>query len=663
MRNASVVVAVIVGACGICVSAAAGEFDVLPKGADTLLHAYLMQASRGHYAERAADVRAALRSPEALARRQKRLLKDYRRIIGQLPKDKTPLNARVAGVIQCEGYRIEKIVFESRPRHRVTANLYVPTGRGRKGPFPGVAIPCGHSANGKAYASYQSACVLFALNGLVALIYDPICQGERYQEIKAARHGTTTHGLLNAGTLLVGRSVVGYEAWDGVRSIDYLLSRPEVDRDKPVGLTGNSGGGTQTTFLMALDDRVGPAAPSCYIMRKQRKYETIGPADGCQHLPSEVALGIDQVDYFWMRAPRPTLILAAERDFFDFASTKHAAAEAKQLYTALGKGERTGLVSCDEKHGFHKPLRQAAVGWMRRWLLDDATPVVEPKLTLQTDKALRATKTGQVVTSFADEATVAAMNLACAKELAASRKRFWTSGTPASRLAEIRRLIGSAPRREAPTVKTAGTIKREGYRIEKLIIQRPGDVPTPALLFVPKGGGAKRPATVYVDGRGKSRDAAPGGAIEKLVRSGRIVLSIDVRGFGETADRGSNGKYLNVSHRVANLAMHVGRPLLGQRVDDLLTAADVLAARDDVSTIDLVAVGRAGPVALHAAALDDRFTAVTVRQSIASWVDDVVARPLTRDLLGHVVPGALLTYDLPDLTRAIAPRKVTVAGK
>jgi cephalosporin-C deacetylase-like acetyl esterase len=650
----------------ICFSAsaqAAEELNVLDKGSDKLLYDFLLRESKQLYQERQVSVRDALRSPQAVARRQKRLLSDYRRIIGELPEEKTPLNAKVTGVIECDGYRIERVIFESRPNHHVTANLYVPT----KGtaPFPGVIMPCGHTHNGKATGLYQSACALLALNGFVTLIYDPICQGERFQLIESRGHGIVTHSMLNAGSLLVGRTIVGYEAWDGIRSIDYLLSRDEVDDSKPIGMTGNSGGGTQTTFLMALDDRIGPAAPSCYVMRKQRKYETIGPADGCQHLPGEVAFGIDHADYFWMRAPKPTLILAAEKDFFDFESTKDTAAEVKRLYTTLGKPEQTGLFSYDGKHSFSKPLRQGAAGWMKRWLMDDATPVIEPELKLHEDKAIQTTATGQVVTSFKDEVTVAEMNLARAKELAGQRRKFWQNNDTKTCLAEVKRLIGSSKKREKATVRNAGTIKRDGYRIDKLVIQRKGHVPMPVLMFVPKVDAAKCPATIYVDSRGKASDAAVGGEIEKLVLAGHMVLSVDVLGFGETTDTGSSRSYNNREHRVANLAMHIGRPLLGQRVDDILTAVDVLAGRKDVENIHLVGLYDAGPVAIHAGALDERFASVTVRESINSWVDNVVEKPLDYDLLGCVVPGALVKYDLPDLLRAIAPRKVSMnyAGK
>jgi len=653
----SIIVLVLLGLTCFSISVVAAEnFDVLEKGGDKLLYDSLLQQSKQLYKERQIRVRDALQSPQEIVIRQKRLLSDYRRIIGELPAEKTPLNAKVTGVVKCDGYRIERVIFESRPNHHVTANLYLP--RGGNGSFPGMVMPCGHSSNGKACSVYQRACALFALNGFVALIYDPICQGERHQLIESRGHGIVTHSMLNAGSLLVGRSIVGYEAWDGIRSIDYLLNRDEVDQGKPIGMTGNSGGGTQTTFLMALDDRIGPAAPSCYVMRKQRKYETIGPADGCQHLPCEVVQGIDHADYFWMRAPKPTLILAAEKDFFDFDSTIDAANEIKHLYTAIDKPECTGIFSYDGPHGFSKPLRQAAVGWMKRWLMNDAVPVIEPELKLNADKALQATVTGQVVSSFKEEVTVAEMNLARAKELAGDRCQFWQDNDTKSCLAQVRRLIGASQKREKASVCNKGSVKREGYLIDKLLITRQGQIPMAALLFVPQGDLAKRPATVYVDSRGKASDAAVDGEIEKLVRAGRIVLSVDLRGFGETTDKGSDKRYRNNEHRVANLAMHIGRPLLGQRVDDILAATDVLSERADVETINLVGLYDAGPVALHAGALDARFSSVSVKESIRSWVDDVVAKPLTPNLLGYVVPGALLKYDLPDLVRVIDSRKV-----
>ncbi|NQT12263.1 MAG: hypothetical protein HQ582_05920, partial [Planctomycetes bacterium] len=422
-------------------SAAVGtDLDLMGGKGRGLLNDYLMEIVHRQYVERRRELEEALKSPEALVARQERLRRDYLEMIGPWP-EKTPLAPEVTGVIECDGYRIEKVVYQSRPSHRVTANLYVPTGG--KPPFRAVLVACGHAGNAKAYASYQPAGILLARNGLVALIYDPISQGERHQRTDPNEQGTANHTDLYYGAMLVGRSVVKYEAWDGIRGIDYLLSRPEMDPDKPVGMTGNSGGGTQTTFLMPLDDRIEPAAPSCYLMTQERKFITrTGPADGCQHLPGEGARGIDHADYILMRAPRPTRVLAADQDYFDINAVGEACAEAERVYTALGLPERMDLFSYDDKHGFSKPRREKACQWMRQWLVDDPAEVVEPEFELQPEKALWATETGQVATSYPDEVSVGELNLREAKRLEAARRTFWKANDKKTCLAEVARLAG-----------------------------------------------------------------------------------------------------------------------------------------------------------------------------------------------------------------------------
>ncbi len=643
------------------------DLKVLSEEAAGLLHAYLLDAAQSQFEARRSALEKALASPEGIEARQETLRKSYRAIVGSFP-ERTPLNPETTGRIECDGYRIEKIAFESRPNFHVTANCYVPAGNG--GPYPGVLVPCGHTSNGKAAESYQRACILLALNGFVALIVDPICQGERYQFLDASgrpatRGGTTSHTLLDVGAKLVGTSVVAYEVWDNIRGIDYLSVRPDVDRDR-IGVTGNSGGGTQTTFLIPLDDRIQAAAPSCFIMTRERLFETIGPQDGCQHLFAEGASGIEHADYIAMFAPKPLRILAAEKDFFDIGATREAYKEVKRVYEALGVPERVDLFSHDDEHGFSRPRREAAVQWMRRWLMDDGDPVEEPERTVQKEKALWVTPTGQVGAHWKKEVTVADLNLEEARALEMQRRNFWQRHSKAEWLWEVRRLIGMRENRAVPKVEEAGTLDGRTYRIEKLVIRRPGEVPVPGLLFLPKSSPSKQsegrfPAVLYLDGRGKEAGASPGGPIEDLLRKGRIVLAVDLRGFGETEDRpGENApKLWNREHRLAVISMHIGRPLMGQRVEDALAALDVLLERKDVdpSRIALLGIGRAGPVALHAAALDERFIEVRLKQSIRSFVD-IVAAPLTRDMLTHVVPFALTRYDLPDLVRVIAPRSV-----
>jgi dienelactone hydrolase len=441
--------------------------------------------------------------------------------------------------------------------------------------------------------------------------------------------------------------------------MDYLAGRQEVDPAR-LGCTGNSGGGTMTTWLMAVDKRIAAAAPSCFITTVEKLLETIGPQDCEQHFPGQGAFGIEHADFITMRAPKPTLILAAERDFFDIGGTRTAFADAEAVFRTLGNPEHVALFTYDDEHGFSQPRRQAAVAWMRRWLADDDRAVIEPDHKLQSDADLQVTSTGQVLSEFADEVSVVDLSIARAKELAGSRAASWKSLEEKARCDTIKRLLGLGAKPAVATAREHGTIVREGYQIEKLVISPEEGVPLPALRFVPEGAGedARRPAVIYLSSRDKAADADAGGPIEQLVEQGKIVLAVDLCGWGETADEAKHSKYRNDEFRNAMLAMHVGRPLLGRRVNDVLAVVDVLDAdgRVEAGATHLVGVEGAGPVALHAAVLDRRIASVATRDSINTWADDVVARPLAGNQLSQVVPGVLAHYDLPDLVEMLGVR-------
>ncbi len=635
---------------------------VLTGDTDEILYNYLLEEANRQFEERNQAFHRALESLERFADRQARLRRDYEANLGPFP-DRTPLNAQITGTIDCDGYRIEKVIYESVPNHHVTANMYLPADD--QGPYPGVLVLCGHSANGKAYEAYQRVCALLAQNDMVALIVDPISQGERYQFLDETGQPvvgspTTSHTLLDVGAMFVGTDVVAYEAWDNIRGLDYLVSRPEVDAGK-IGCTGNSGGGAQTRFLMALDDRIQVASPSCNIQTNQRRFVTPGAGDGCNHIPNEGDAGIEHVDYIGMRAPKPTLILGAEFDYFDVNAVSRTFRESKRVYKLHGATEQVDMYIDNLQHGYAEPLREVMVWWMRRWLLGDSTPIIEQEISTYPEETLRATEAGQVGSQWTDEVTVADRNLQRAKRLKSSRNTFWNQGDETACLQEIRHLIGMRDVRHEPAVRTVDEFEQYGHRIKTVVMKRPWEVPVPGLLLLPAADEAQ-PVTLYVDGRGKEEEFQEDGEIIQLLEKGHIVFSIDLRGFGETADDPDMGsKFRNDEHRVVTIALHLGRSLLGQRVEDILTAIDVLPAlqNGDMNQLEVVGVGRAGPVVLHAAALDQRIKTVTIRNSINSWMD-VVASPLAPNQLTHVVPGALSKYDLPDLLETIKPRTVNI---
>ncbi len=631
--------------------------DVPPS---QMLHAYLKAEAQKHFDARRAAV-AALKTPEDVRKRQQELKAKFLEALGGLP-EKTPLNARTVGVEERDGYRVKRVIYESRPHHHVTAVLYLPHGTP---PFPGVLVPCGHSANGKAIEAYQRACILLAKNGFVVLCYDPIGQGERRQLITednkpVIASSTTEHSLAGIGALLVGQSLATYRIWDGIRSLDYLVSRPEVDAQR-IGCTGNSGGGTLTAYLMALDDRIAAAAPSCYITSLERLFATIGPQDAEQNITGQVAFGMEHADYLTLRAPKPTLLCTATRDFFDIQGSWTTFREAKQIYAKMGFSERVDLIEADAAHGFNKPQREAATRWMRRWLMGKDDAPVEEEFPIATDVQLQCTRTGQVLGDFKGK-SVFDLNAERADALAKQRKQAGRAG--ADLLQEVRRLIALPEVIKIVKPQRVGEVKRNGDTIAKLVFETEAGIRVPALLFEAPNANAMSPLVVYLHGDGKAAEASVGGAIEKLVTAGHRVLALDPRGIGETAagvlqpDRPS---HFGVDFKESFLALHLNRPLLGQRVYDVLTVIESFTNSPSMAgtPIHLIGIGTAGPIALHAAALHPRITQVTIDRSLISW-SNVVRTPVSYNQLTNVVPNALTTYDLPDLSATLAPRALTV---
>jgi cephalosporin-C deacetylase-like acetyl esterase len=633
-----------------------------------MLMTHLVEQLRPHFVARRAEIKAIV-TPEAFYERQQKIRSLLMQMNGPLP-DRTPLNGRTIRKIQRDGYVIENVIYESRPGHHVTANLYIP--EPRHGRIPGVLIPCGHSANGKAAGPYQSIAISLAQHGLISLVYDPIGQGERIQLLDKAgaplAAGTSEHTLLGVGGWLVGTGTSNYRIWDGIRSLDYLAERPEVDADR-LGCTGNSGGGTMTAYLMAFDQRIKAAAPSCYMTTLERLFDTIGPQDAEQNFPGQVALGVEHADYIAARAPLPTLLCVGTQDYFDIDGAWTTFREAKGIYGLLGHGERIDLFEYNDKHGFSLPRRQAAMRFLRRWLLEKDDNPDERPMQLSTDAELQCTRTGQVLGDFSYEVSAFDWNRRRAQELIPARTTRWKR-SPQEAIADVQRLTGFRPVSQVPQVDRRGTIavttgENAGWtgRIDKLVLRREGEFPIPALLFVPDAAEEKRrAAVVYVASDGKSADAAEGGPIARLAADGKIVLAIDVRGRGETtATRKPRDGYIGTDRQLAMLALHSNRPLLGQRTEDVITATNWLVKRNDVDTtrLELVGVGSSGPIVLHAAAFESRFNRVTIRGAISSWTD-VVNEPRSRDQLTNVVPAALVYYDLPDLVRTIGPGKVSV---
>jgi len=481
--------------------------------------------------------------------------------LGGLPP-RTPLNAKVVGKLHGDGFRGEKIMFESQPNVFVSAIMFLPT---TKPPYPAVLIPCGHNASGK--AGQQRAMILLTGNGIAALSYDPVGQGERYlildDEGNRVHRSVDEHTLLGVASMPVGRNAATYRVWDGLRAVDYLASRKDIDAGR-LGVTGCSGGGTMTSYLMALDERLEAAAPSCYITSFDRLIDTAGPQDAEQNIHGQIAFGMDHADYVHMRAPRPTLILASTHDFFDIDGVWQTFREAKQLFTRMGVPHRVSVIEADQRHGFPSEHRVAMTNWMLRWLADNDTEVSEPETEVFSNEQVRCTPRGQVML-LPDARSAFDLNVDEDERLAPQRAALWKNNRDEA-LSHVRRLAGIRPLTDLPQreVQHVGEVKRDGYQIEKLILHPEADIRLPALVFVPNE--PRGEAVLYLHGEGKQADAGTGGPIEQLVRDGHVVLAVDLRGLGETQRTGGgNLGRLFGDWQTNLLAYLMAKPVVGMR--------------------------------------------------------------------------------------------------
>lgn len=338
---------------------------------------YIAKTAQSHLAARKQAI-AAIKTPAQAAARQKQSREKILQLIGGLPNYKGPLNAKTVKTLDRGPFRIELVHFESLPNYIVSANLYLPKAPGK---HPAVLYSAGHWDGGK--IAGQKICTQLALKGFVCLAYDPVGQGERQQAFdkrigRSLIGGSTEqHFMLGAQSILLGQTVARYFINDSQRGLDYLVSRPEVEATR-IGASGCSGGGTQTTYIAALDPRVQVAAPACYM--NSFEFLITGPTgDSEQSFPGFLSSGLDQADYVYLFAPKPWLVASTEQDFFTPAAAEIVVNQARNFYEVFGKPQNIKWVVGPGGHGTPLVVREAIYEWMIRHLKNgQGNPQEEP---------------------------------------------------------------------------------------------------------------------------------------------------------------------------------------------------------------------------------------------------------------------------------------------
>jgi cephalosporin-C deacetylase-like acetyl esterase len=607
--------------------------------------------------------------------------------------EKNPLDPITVKVMQKDGYRIENVMFQSRPDFWVTGNLYVPTVG--NGPFPGIISPCGHARLARMMSEFQGAYLNLVKSGFVVLGYDPIGEGERRQywnpvtDVTQVGDPVYEHSMCGQLLLLLGENLTEYRIWDGMRAIDYLMTRPEVD-PKRIGCAGQSGGGTLTEFISVVDERVQCAAiieggTTNRWPVKIAPWEPIAPSDAEQNLFPAAIYGIDTVDLLTAIAPRP--LLAAVEHFAPPFDLVAQAAQAR--YRQLGVTERFTTVASDDPHGWTPKLRLATTDWFCRWFYDRKGPQTEPSFETEPAENLYCTPDGSIRYSQTGQ-TIFSLILKKQADLPPGRavpKNSAERTTYQDEIrAEIRNLLRYRKSDQSLNVRHTGTTPREGYRIDKIeFLSEPG-VYVPAWVYVPNGATGVLPTILYVNDQGMEVDGMEfageegtgqeRGVLDTLARAGNLVVAADVRGIGETQPDHEHPlspessifagdprfrQLFDEETAMAYMAWFMDQSLLGMRVQDVVRSVDYITSRQDADGKHLHVIGKGmgGLWSLYAAALDPRIRSLICVQSLLSY------RSLTqvdRYLYGAdvLVPDVLLHFDLPQVAAAIASRPLTL---
>jgi cephalosporin-C deacetylase-like acetyl esterase len=568
---------------------------------------------------------AAVGTAEDLVRLQRETRHLLLDAIGGLPGTRTPLNVRTVGVIDMAGYRIEKVVFESVPGIHVPALVYVPA----DGPVPrpAVLVACGHSPEGKAFRNYQEICVRLARRGYIAICWDPIGQGERSQFWDQTRGRSrynlvcAEHAVLGNLASLAGMNLARWEIWDGMRAVDFLLSRPDVD-PKRISITGTSGGGFQAAHIGALDDRIHVVVPSCYItalpMRMANRIFEDPDSDPEQDPYRFVSAGVDHAGLLLLVHPRPLMIAAAVKDFVPIEGTRRTFRELRDIYRRFGAGDRVAMTEGFHEHRFSDENQDASFAFLDRFNALPERHLFEPVETLPAER-LRSAPSGQVRIDYGGRSLMEVIR----DEFRARRRE------PAPTLGDRYRgeaypgiaswpVVARDAAVSSPVIawELAGTARVGDVDVDRYLLRHSEALLMP-LLHLHRRGAVPRATLLDISLEGKL-DVRSWAQVARRIDEGYEIVSFDLRGVGETrmryravsgddptvAPEGEEAAYGSpLSGVLANYVYNsllIGRPYFLELIEDVEIAARF--SRVKLGAQRIVASGRGDGHALAKAA-------------------------------------------------------------
>ena len=562
--------------------------------------------------------------------------------IGGFP-ERTPLNAKVTGCVQRNGYRVEKVLFESRPGMYVTANLYLPDGVRFHPPWPAAVELCGHSRIGKHAPKYRRLAVMSAKNGVAVLVVDPIGQGERMQspeEDADEASPVVNHLRVGVGATLLGRNLAAFELWDAMRALDYLDMRPDLRHDG-YGAMGNSGGGTQSVMLSALDGRIKATATSCYLsnLREQARWRLL--ADSEQLIFAQLADGLNHVAYPLLGG-NPVLMLGRSDDMIPYSGTLSTARLLQEVGRNLGREGWYGFASSPGPHGYNELQMRRSVVFMVRRLRGETAVFDEPefdegKQDFGPDERDGLVVAGGRVRLLAGFKSVYDY-LNCDLDAV-------LSGRAAAARAElpgiVRRVADIDESRVGARTVVSESALSDGTRVLRTFRETADGYRMPVVELVPQGAEELQPLVLAIDG-----PRTNGTAIVRA-NGNRAIFIPDLCACGEIGAARHRFFCPHDDEETAKMLYLLGSSLVGRRAGELIALGKEAKRRFRKNPM-IVATGRLAVPAAHAMAAEPGlFTGHEFVDPPPSWSQEV--RMHAQSLYSTSVHGALLEYDWTDL--------------
>jgi len=607
-----------------------------------------------------------IRDAAALRARQDSMRSAFVAALGGLPPSDTPLASEVRGTIEEDGFRIERVVFQSRPGTYVTANLYVPAGIGK--PTGAVLFLSGHFHDARLSDEYQVVCRHLVRAGLVVLAQDPVGQGERWSywepslRTTTVAPGTAEHDHAGIQCLLCGDGIARYFVHDAMRGIDYLASRPEVD-PRRIGVTGNSGGGTQTSLMMVCDPRLAAAAPGTFIMNR-RTYQLMGQAQDAEQIwRGTTSLGFDHEDILLAMAPKPVLVLAVTHDFFPIEGTRSTVARCRRVWEAVGAADNLELFEDPIEHHYSPRMAAKAAAFFCRHLNGRSVEVDSAAIRPTDPRRLWCTASGQVRGEIPGARGVFEENLARLEGIEARR----AAAPDAARRADAERWLRARVFKDRRPCEPETRHWKEWFGAADaglagrfcLWWSQEALHGGAVLLRDARRGDGRLPLAIGLWQHGTGAAGLHRRWIRDACDAGRAVMVLDVSGSGMLEPNAINsppkfGRY-GTMFKLADDLIWLDDSLPALRTWELIRALDVVAASfDDVDAADVI-VHAAGAFSLYAelaAFLDPRLRKLELEDRFEGFAALARSRHYDEEAIKSVVlPGALQHFDLDDLRR------------